>query len=171
MNFKLLSVAALSVLVWLAAAMACGNDGDDNMGTPTTVPQESTPSASESEGPTVGQAPSIVFPQHDAPLETDRGGRYFAGRIVISKGCLRAEAPTRIASNPLESWLLIWPGAFTLEAESESVRIIDGFGRVRCKRGGLRSTQPRRRELSAGHGAGVDRGHVRGLRRALSPGG
>ena len=130
MNFKRVSVAALSVLVLLAAAVACGTDGADNMGTPTTVPKELTPSAAESEGPTGGQASPIVFPQHDAPLGTDRGGHYFAGRIVISNGCLRAEAPTRIASNPLESWLLIWPGAFTLEAESESVRIIDGFGRV-----------------------------------------
>ena len=130
MKFKLLSVAALSVLVLVAAALACGNDGADNLGTPTTVPKESTPPAAGSEGPTDGQASPIVFPRHGAPLGTDRGGRYFAGQIVITKGCLRAEAPTRNAASPRESWLLIWPGAFTLETESESVRIIDGFGRV-----------------------------------------
>ena len=45
MKFKLLSVVAMSVLVWLAAATACGNDGAGNLGTPTTVPKESTRSA------------------------------------------------------------------------------------------------------------------------------
>ena len=135
MKFKLVSIVALSVLVLLAAALACGNDGADNMGSPTTVPKESTPSASESEGLSSGQAPSIVFPQHNAPLGTDRGGQYFAGQTVISKGCLRAEAPTYDATNPRESWLLIWPGAFTLEAESGSVRIVDGLGRVAARVG------------------------------------
>ena len=130
MKFKLVSVVVWSVLVLLAATMACSNDGAANMGTPTTVPRESTPAAAESEGSTGGQASSIVFPQHDAPLGTDRGGRYFAGQIVITKGCLRAEAPTHNAVDPRESWLLIWPGAFTLEAESGLVRIIDGHGSV-----------------------------------------
>ena len=99
MKFQLVAIAALSVLLLLAAAMACGND-------------------------------SLVFPQHDAPLGTDRGGEYFAGRLVLSNGCLRAEAPSNDATNPRSSWLLIWPSAFTFEAESESVRIIDGLGRI-----------------------------------------
>ena len=130
MKFKLVSVVAMSVLVWLAAGTACGNDGAGNLGTPTTVPKESTRSPAESEGPTDRQASSMVFPQHDAPLGTDRGGQYFTGQIVNSKGCLRAEAPTHNAADPRESWLLIWPGAFTLEAESGLVRIIDGHGSV-----------------------------------------
>lgn len=87
MRFKLVSMAASSVLVLLAAAMACSNDGDDNLETPATGLKESTPQATESKAPTDGQASSIVFPQHDAPLRTDRGGEYFAGRLVISKGC------------------------------------------------------------------------------------
>ena len=130
MKFKLVSIAALSVLVLLAAAMACSNDGDDNLETPATGLKESTPQAAESKAPTGDQASSMVFPRHDAPLGTDRGGEYFAGRLVINKGCLRAEAPSRSATNPRSSWLLIWPGAFTLESESGSVRIIDGLGEI-----------------------------------------
>ena len=130
MKFKLVSIAALCVLVLLAAVMACSNDDDDNPETPATGLKESMPQATESKAPTDGQASSMVFPRHDAPLGTDRGGEYFAGRLVISKGCLRAEAPSRSATNPRSSWLLIWPGTFTLEAESGSVRIVDGLGRI-----------------------------------------
>ena len=77
----------------------------------------------------------IVFPEHDAPLGTDRGGEYFAGKLVVSKGCLRAEAPSYDAANPQSSWLLIWPATFMLEAESGSVRIVDGLGRVAAQVG------------------------------------
>ena len=77
----------------------------------------------------------IVFPRHDAPLGTDRGGEYFAGKLVVSNGCLRAEAPSYDASDPRSSWLLIWPAAFTLEAQSGSVRIVDGLGRVAAQVG------------------------------------
>ena len=72
----------------------------------------------------------LVFPRHEAPLETDRGGEYFAGQLVVSKGCLRAEAPSNDAANPRSSWLLIWPSTFTLEVESGPVRIVDGLGRT-----------------------------------------
>ena len=77
----------------------------------------------------------MAFPRHDAPLGTDRGGEYFAGKLVVSKGCLRAEAPSRDASDPRSSWLLIWPRAFTVEAKSGSVRIVDGLGRVAAQVG------------------------------------
>ena len=130
MKPKRVSIAALVVLLLLAAAMACSNYSDDNLETPATGLKESTPQAMESKAPTGGQASSMVFPRHDAPLGTDRGGEYFAGQLVISKGCLRAEAPSYDATNPRSSWLLIWPGAFTLEAESGSVRIVDGLGRI-----------------------------------------
>ena len=123
MRPKLVSIAALVALLLLAAAMACSNDGDDDLETPATGLKESKAS-------TDGQASSIVFPRHDAPLGTDRGGEYFAGRLVLSNGCLRAEAPSNDANNPRSSWLIIWPGAFTLEAESGSVRIVDGLGRI-----------------------------------------
>ncbi len=72
----------------------------------------------------------MVFPQHDAPLGSDRGGEYFAGQLVLSDGCLRAEVPSNNATNPRQSWLLIWPSAFTLEAEFGAVRIVDGLGRI-----------------------------------------
>ena len=77
-----------------------------------------------------GQASSMVFPQHDAPLGTDSGGEYFAGQLVLSEGCLRAEVPSNDATNPRTSWLLIWPSAFTLETRSGAVQIVDGLGRI-----------------------------------------
>ena len=128
--FKLVSIAALSVLVLLAAAMACSSDGDDNLETPATGLKESTPQETESKAPKDGQASSMVFPQHNTPLGTDRGGEYFAGRLVLSNGCLRAAVPSKDATDPRPSWLLIWPSAFTLEAESGSVRIIDELGQI-----------------------------------------
>ena len=77
------------------------------------------------------QAPVGVFPRHDAPLGTDRGGQYLAGRLVLDSGCLRVEVPSNDASNPLPSRLLIiWPGAFTLSTEDGAVRIVDGLGRI-----------------------------------------
>jgi hypothetical protein len=76
-----------------------------------TPPQHVTPLAGDR------QASSMVFPQHDAPLGTDSGGEYFAGQLVLSQGCLRAEVPSNDAINPRPSWLLIWPSAFTLEAD------------------------------------------------------
>ena len=159
MKFKLVSIAALVVLLLLAAAMACSNDGDDDLETPATGLKESTPQATESKAPTDGQASSIVFPRHDAPLGTDRGGEYFAGQLVINKGCLRAEAPTRDAANPRSSWLLIWPGAFTLEAESGSVRIVDGLGRIAAHVG----DRVRLSRAAVTHQQAMDQGLVEGL--------
>ena len=78
----------------------------------------------------------IVFPRHDAPLGTDRGGEYLAGQLVVSKGCLCTEAPSSDAASPRSSWLIIWPSAFTLEAESGPVRIVDGLGRIVAHVGG-----------------------------------
>ena len=130
MKSKLVSIVALAVLLLLAAAIACSNDSDDNVETPATGLKESTPQAMESKAPADGQVSSMVFPQHDAPLDTDSGGEYFAGQLVLSKGCLRAEVPSNDATNPRPSWLLIWPSAFTLEAESGSVQVVDGLGRI-----------------------------------------
>ncbi len=118
------SVAAPLVLLLLASAVGCGNDGDDSLETPATGLETSTSQATD------GQASSVVFPRHDAPLGTDRGGEYFAGQLLITEGCLRAEAPSNDATSPRLSFLLIWPGAFTIEAESGSVRIVGGLGRI-----------------------------------------
>ena len=124
MKLKPTFVAALVVLLLLASAAGCGNDGDDSLKTPATGLEMSTPQATDA------QAFPVVFPRHVAPLGTDTGGEYFAGQLVITEGCLRAEAPSNDAANPRSSFLLIWPGAFTIEAESGSVRVVDGFGRI-----------------------------------------
>ena len=71
----------------------------------------------------------VMFPQHGAPLGTDNGGHYFAGRLALDEGCLRAEVPED-ANSPASSWLLIWPSAFTLDTEDGAVRIVDGIGRI-----------------------------------------
>lgn len=124
MKLKPTFVAALVVLLLLASAAGCGSDGDDSLKTPATGLEISTPQATDA------QAFPVVFPRHVAPLGTDTGGEYFAGQLVITEGCLRAEAPSNDAANPRSSFLLIWPGAFTIEAESGSVRIVDGLGRI-----------------------------------------
>ena len=129
MKPKPTSVVAVIVVLLLASGVACGNDGDDSLKTPATGLEMSTPQATD------GQAAPVVFPRHDAPLGTDRGGEYFAGQLVISEGCVRAEAPSNDATNPWSSFLLIWPGAFTIEADSRSVRIVDGLGRIAAHAG------------------------------------
>ena len=159
MKYKLVSIAALIVLLLLAAAMACSNDSDDNLETPATGLEESTPQATESKAPTGGQASSMVFPQHDAPLGTDRGGEYFAGRLVLSNGCLRAEVPSNDATEPRPSWLLIWPGAFTLESESGSVRIVDGLGGIAAHVG----DHVRLSRAAVTYQQAIDQGLVEGL--------
>ena len=96
---------------------------------------EPTPTGGDSRNiPSGAQASAIVFPQHDAPLGTDRGGEYFAGRLILSKGCLRAD-PLASATNNHPSWLIIWPSSFTLEAESGTVQIVDGHGRIATRVG------------------------------------
>ena len=75
-------------------------------------------------------ASAVVFPQHDAPLETDRGGEYFAAQLILREGCIRAEvSPSHDANDP-GSWLLIWPNGFTLEAEPGTVRVVGELGQV-----------------------------------------
>ena len=75
------------------------------------------------------QPPPVAFPRHDYPLGTDRGGDYFAGQLVLKEGCLLVEVP----SDPTAlgaSRLVIWPSSFLLEANSGTVRVVDGHGRV-----------------------------------------
>ena len=115
---------AVTILT-LMTLTACSEPPQRQTPAPSATPQEIG-----SNTPTDGQATSILFPRHDAPLGTDRGGEYFAGQLVITEGCLRAEAPSFDATNPQSSRLLIWPGTFTLEEEPAPVRIVDGLGRI-----------------------------------------
>ena len=56
------------------------------------------------------------FPLHDAPLGTDDGGNYWAGRMVLDEGCLRVEVPAN-ANMPAASVLPIWPAGSALRVE------------------------------------------------------
>ena len=82
-----------------------------------------------------------VFPLHDAPLGTDNGGHYFAGRLVLDEGCLRLEVPpdangqVRVegppdANGPRRMGLLIWPSGFGSRVEGGSVNIVGADGRI-----------------------------------------
>ena len=107
-----------------------------------------------------GQPSTLAFPRHNAPLGTDRGEQYTAGKLVLEEGCLRVEVPAR-GANPRMSRLVIWPSSFTFEEESGSIRIIDGLGRtaarvgdhIRLSRAAVTYQQARDQEFSA-EGAG-----------------
>ena len=142
----------LVAVVFLAVAAGCGDgqapDHADAMGDPSpgALP------GNEDRGPVV------ILPRHDAPLETDRGGEYFAAQLTLREGCLRAEvSPSHDANDP-GSWLLIWPDGFTFETEAETVRVVDELGRdvavvgdhVRFNRAALTFEQAAERELVTG---------------------
>ena len=91
---------------------------------PTTVP-------TQSETPVSGaaQVPEVTFPQHEAPLGTDNGGNYHAGRLILHEGCLRVEVPPD-ANGPGRASLLIWPSGFRFDVEDGAVRIVDSDGEI-----------------------------------------
>ena len=86
--------------------------------------------------PSIPEGPKVLFPQHDAPLRTDRGGEPLVAKLVLDEGCLRADFPTldRDPSDPSlplrKSLLLVWPGTFTLSTEDGVVRVVDANGRI-----------------------------------------
>ena len=125
----------------------CG-DGRTPPGDPS---EHATPSTVDA------QPPQVTFPRHDYPLGTDMGGDYFAGQLVLKEGCLLAEIP----SDPTAlgaSRLVIWPSSFSLEANSGTVRVVDGHGRVvaevgdhiRLSRAAVSYEEAKRRELVTG---------------------
>ena len=79
---------------------------------------------------TATQPPPVAFPRHDYPLETDRGGYYLAGQLVLKEGCLLVEVPSNPNDAPWPAPLAIWPSSFSLEQDSGTVRVLDGDGRV-----------------------------------------
>ena len=79
---------------------------------------------------TATQLPPVAFPKHDYPLETDRGGYYLAGQLVLKEGCLLVEVPSNSNDTPWPAPLAIWPSSFSLEQDSGTVRVLDGDGQV-----------------------------------------
>ena len=112
-----LQVLIVSLLVALAAVGCSGGEGSS----------EDTNAGGESLGKDANVV--VMFPQHGAPLGTDNGGRYYAGRLVLNEGCLRVEVPPDV-NGPGVSRLLIWPTGFALSVEDRAVRVIDGNGRI-----------------------------------------
>ena len=97
------------------------------------------PSTDDSPGqvtpqPSHDRAATVAFPRHNAPLGTDRGEQYTAGKLVLEDGCLRIEVPAG-GNSPRVSRLIIWPSSFTFDEESGVVRVIDGLGRVAAQVG------------------------------------
>ena len=138
-----------------------GSEELDSDAAANMVPSSDTPTINN------GPASTVVFPQHHAPLRTDRGGEYFAAQLVLRERCLRAEVASKYEANDPVSWLLIWPNGFTFATESETVRVVDELGRVVAQIGDhirlSRAEQATERELVIGT--------VEGLCRAPFPGG
>ena len=138
-----LQVLLIGVLLALAAA-ACGSQGREVRVVEVVkeVPVESTkvvirevPVEVVKEVPVevpkevIEEAPVVVaFPQHDEQIPPDRGREFFAGKLVLKEGCLRAEAPPRSGYDH-RSRLIVWPRSFTLSTEDGSVRVVDATGR------------------------------------------
>ena len=89
--------------------------------------------------PSIPEGPKVLFPQHDAPLKTDRGHSMVV-KLVLDGGCLRADFPT-LDVDPVsglrqrKSLLLVWPGTFTLSTEDGVVRVVDAIGRIAAHAG------------------------------------
>jgi hypothetical protein len=153
--------ALVAVIILMGMMIGCGSDHAPDRG--ITNPSPGTDTSPMSNKP----ASVVVFPQHHAPLGTDRGGEYFAAQLVLKEGCLRAEVSSKYDPNDPGSWLLIWPNGFTFATESETVRVVDELGRVVAQIGDhirlSRAEQATERELVIGT--------VEGLCRALFPGG
>ncbi len=110
-----------------------------------------------------GQVPAddsselAAFPRHTYPLGTDRGGDYFAGQLVLREGCLLVQVPSDPTARGATQ-LVIWPHSFSLEADSGTLRVADGRGRVvaqvgdhiRLSRAAVAYEEAKRRELVTG---------------------
>ena len=129
-----LLVLFVSLLVALAVAGCSGgksNVGGEGPGEDTNIRGESVVQndIGGDEGPGEDADVVVMFPQHDAPLGTDNGGNYHAGRLVLNEGCLRIEVPPD-ANGPGRASLLIWPSGFALNVERGVVRIVDSDGEI-----------------------------------------
>ena len=68
----------------------------------------------------------LYFPQHDEPLETDKGGRYFFGTLIARDGCLRFDYSD--VNSPDYTLLPVWPAGFSVNFQDGSIRVIDSSG-------------------------------------------
>lgn len=120
----------LLVCLLVASAASCGVDqGVADRG----GPGEDVDTGGETDP--LGDANIVsVFPLHDAPLGTDNGGHYWAGRMVLHEGCLRVDVPPD-ANGPGGASLLIWPSGFAVNSEDSVVSVIDGNGRLSARAG------------------------------------
>ena len=123
-RFRLGGLRLVAVIFLMIVVAGCG-DGQ----APDHAAAKIAPSTGAS--PAGGaQASTVIFPRHDAPLGTDRGGEYFAAQLILREGCLRAEvSPSHDANDP-GSWLLIWPNGFAFTTEPGTTRVVDELGRV-----------------------------------------
>ena len=119
-------VGLLLLSVALLATIFAGCGG----GQAPAVPPKQLPTPSTVDA----QPPSVAFPRHDYPLGTDSGGDYFAGQLVLKEGCLLVEVPSDPTARGA-SRLPIWPSSFSLDANSETLRVVDGHGRVAARVG------------------------------------
>ena len=142
----------VAVIILMGMMAGCGNDRAPDQATTNLSPSSDTPPINDK------PASAVVFPRHDAPLETDRGGEYFAAQLALREGCLRAEVSPSHDPNDPGSWLLIWPNGFTLEAEPGTARVLDELGQVvaragdhvRLSRAALTFEQAAERDLVSG---------------------
>ncbi len=114
----------ITVIVLITAAPACVDSQTPDQGEVRGAPSPIAPPGNDE------LASTVIFPRHDAPLGTDRGGEYFAGPLILEEGCLRVEVSSNHDPNDPGSWLLVWPNGFTYETESGMVRVEDDLGRV-----------------------------------------
>ena len=82
-----------------------------------------------------GQDRVDSFPRHDEQIPLDSGREFFAGKLVLKEGCLRAEGRDWNAPNAQISLLVIWPRSFKLITEDGSVRVVDAVGRIAARAG------------------------------------
>ena len=134
-----LSLLFLSLLVVLA--IACSDGQREERETPLVYSPTSTPLTGENRNGTGisptgdepqlgrGKITEVIFPRHDAPLGTDNGGNYYAGRLLLAEGCLRVEVPPD-TNGPGVSRLPIWPNGFALSIELGVIRVVDRNGRI-----------------------------------------
>ena len=142
----------VAVIILIGMMAGCGNDRAPDQATANLSPSSDTLPINDK------PASAVAFPRHDAPLETDSGGEYFAAQLVLREGCLRAEvSPSQDANDP-GSWLLIWPNGFAFATEPGTVRVVDELGQVvarvgdhiRLSRAALTFEQAAERELVTG---------------------